>query len=132
MKKYLNKKLIKQLFIFGIVGVVAFLIDFGIYKFLTIVFDMNYLLANFIGFAVSVIANYIASIKWVFEVKRKQDKKAFIIFVILSAVGLGINELVMYIGVGRLSWNDTLVKLAATAIVMVYNFITRKIFLEKE
>lgn len=125
------KKLINQIFKFGIVGVIAFLIDYALYNLLTSIFEINYLISNIIAFSVSVIANYILSIIWVFEVNHKQTKKDFIIFVVLSTIGLGINELIMYLMVGKLGLNDKIIKLFATAVVMVYNFITRKIFIEK-
>ena len=125
------KKLINQILKFGIVGIIAFLIDYGLYNLLTSLFGINYLISNIISFSVSVIANYILSIIWVFEVNHKQTKKDFIIFVVLSTIGLGINELIMYLMVDGLGLNDKIIKLFATAVVMVYNFITRKIFIEK-
>ena len=51
---------------------------------------------------------------------------------VLSVIGLGINELIMYVTVDLLIINYMLAKIGATAIVMVYNFITRKLFLEKK
>ena len=125
------KKLINQILKFGVVGVIAFIIDYALYNLLTSIFGINYLISNIIAFSVSVIANYILSIIWVFEVKHKQTKKDFIIFVVLSTIGLGINELIMYLMVDGLGLNDKIIKLFATAVVMVYNFITRKIFIEK-
>lgn len=56
--------------------------------------------------------------------------KEFIIFVILSMVGLLINQIIMWFTVEKASIYYMLGKIIATAIVMVYNFITRKIFLE--
>ena len=125
------KKLIDQILKFGVVGVIAFLIDYALYNLLTSIFGINYLISNLIAFSVSVIANYILSIIWVFEVNHKQTQKDFIIFVLLSVIGLGINELIMYLMVDGLELNDKIIKLFATAVVMVYNFITRKIFIEK-
>ena len=122
------KNLIKQLFKFGIVGAIAFVIDYAIFALLTFI-GLHYLIAGVISFIVSVTFNYIASIKWVFDAK-KQTKKEFILFVVLSAIGLGINSLIMYIGVDKMGIHELLMKLVATGIVMVYNFITRKIFLE--
>ena len=124
------KKLIEQILKFGIVGVIATLIDFVLFFLLTKL-GINYLIANVIGFTVSVIFNYILSIKWVFDVKHKQTKKDFILFVILSVIGLGVNELIMYLMVDKLSIDKLLVKIIATGVVMIYNFITRKIFIEK-
>ena len=125
------KKLINQILKFGIVGVIAFLIDYALYTILTSLFGVNYLISNIIAFSVSVIANYILSIIWVFEVNHKQTKKDFIIFVVLSTIGLGINELIMYLMVDKLHIHYMITKIFATGVVMVYNFITRKIFIEK-
>lgn len=71
------------------------------------------------------------SIFWVFDVKKKQGFKEIVLFVVLSTVGLGINQLVMYLGVEVIHIYYMICKVLATFIVMVYNFITRKIFIEK-
>ena len=125
------KKLINQILKFGIVGVIATIIDFIVLYLLTEFLHVHYLISSIISFTVSVIFNYILSIKWVFEVNHKQTKKDFIIFVVLSIIGLGINSLIMYLMVDKLNIHYMFTKVFATAVVMVYNFITRKIFIEK-
>ena len=125
------KKLINQILKFGIVGVIATIIDFSVLYLLTEFIHIHYLVSSIISFTVSVIFNYILSIKWVFEVNHKQTKKDFILFVVLSIIGLGINELIMYLMVDKLGIHYMFTKVFATGIVMVYNFITRKIFIEK-
>ena len=85
-----------------------------------------------IAFSVSVVFNYILSVKWVFDVdKEKSKSKYFILFIIFSIIGLILTEVIMHVGVKMLDFNYLIVKIVATAIVMVFNFITRKIFLEK-
>lgn len=127
------KKLIEQIFKFGIIGVLAFVIDYGIMILLTEVFNINYLISSGISFTISVIFNYICSMKYVFVGRDDISKeKEFIIFVILSVIGLGINQLVMWLMVDKLGMFYAIVKLFATAVVMVWNFVTRKIFLEKK
>lgn len=130
IQKIINNKLFRQIFKFGIVGGIATVIDFGIFALLTQLLHMNYLLAQIISFGISLTFNYIASIKWVFDAK-KQTPKETIIFVILSIIGLGINELLLYIGVDLLHFHELIIKLLATAVVMVYNFVTRKLIIEK-
>lgn len=126
-------KLIQQMIRFGFVGVICFFIDYGIMVLLTEVFGVHYLVSSTISFCVSVTVNYILSVTFVFETDKKKNKvKEFVVFVILSTVGLGINELCMKIGVDFLHIHYMLVKIGATAIVMVYNFISRKIFIEKK
>lgn len=126
------KKLIKQLFRFGIVGVTAFAIDYALLYIFTEWVGLYYLLSSFLSYAISTVFNYLASVHWVFTVNEEHSPfRNFIIFITFSVIGLGINQLIMWFGVDRLGFNYMLVKLGATAIVMVYNFITRKIFLEK-
>lgn len=124
------KKLINQILKFGVVGGIAFVIDYGILFLLAKVIGLNELISAAISFIVSLTFNYFLSTKWVFEAK-KQTPKEVIIFVLLSVVGLGINELLIYLGTKKLGIDVMIVKLFATAIVMVYNFITRKLIIEK-
>ena len=126
-----HKKLIDQILKFGVVGGLAFLIDYGLLYVLTEFVGIHYLISSVISFTVSLIFNYILSIKWVFDVTKKQTAKEITIFVILSVIGLGINQVVMYAGSNLLHIYYMLTKIVATAIVMVWNFVTRKIFIEK-
>lgn len=130
MKKILEKKIIKQILKFGVVGGLAFVIDYALLYLLTEFLNIHYLVSSIISFSVSVIFNYILSIKWVFDVNKNQDVKEFIIFIVLSIIGLGINSLIMYIMVDLMNVYYMASKIVATAVVMVYNFITRKIFIE--
>ena len=131
MSKLFEKNLVKQILRFTIVGGFAFLIDYGILYILTEFIGIHYLVSSIISFTISVIFNYIMSIKWVFNVTKKQGIEDFIKFVILSVIGLGINELIMYVMVDIINIHYMISKLFATGIVMIYNFITRKIFIEK-
>ena len=125
------KKLIAQFMKFGIVGVIAFVIDYGVMIFLTEVFGVPYLISTTISFVASVIFNYFASMRFVF--KRKDDmsrRREFIIFIVLSVCGLGINDLLMWLMVDSLYIDYRLSKIVVTVVVAVWNFVTRKIFLE--
>ena len=127
----MTKKLIVQIIRFGLVGVVATVIDFGVLVLLKERMNVNVLLASAASFSVSVIANYILSMLFVFQSTQKNKVKEFLVFVALSVGGLLINQLVMWIGTEFLSAYYLLVKVFATIFVPVYNFVTRKIFLEK-
>lgn len=131
ISNFIHSKLFKQLFRFGVVGGLAFLIDAGLLYILTEFWHIHYLISSVISFTVSLAFNYILSIIWVFDVKKKQTYKEVILFVVLSVIGLGINQLVMFLGVDFLHIYYMLCKVISTIIVMVYNFITRKIFIEK-
>lgn len=126
-----QEKLLIQIFKFGIVGGIAFVIDYVSLIVCKEVFHLNTLLAAAIAFTISVIYNYIASVKWVFDVNKEKNKKAnFVIFIVLSIVGLIITEIIMWFGTDVMKISYLIIKIVATAIVMVFNFITRKMFLE--
>lgn len=126
-----KNKLLNQIFKFGLVGGTAFVIDYVLLYLCTEFLDIHYLVSSIISFTVSVIFNYILSVKWVFDVKKKQDTSDFIVFIILSVIGLGINSLIMYVMVEIFDVYYMLSKIVSTAVVMIYNFITRKMFIEK-
>lgn len=129
--KLKDNKLFQQIFKFGIVGGIAFIIDYGIMVISKELLGFSILLSAALGFTISVIFNYIASIKWVFDInKEKDEKKNFVLFIIFSVIGLILTEVIMFIGTDIININYLIVKIAATAIVMVFNFITRKMFLE--
>lgn len=125
------KKLIAQFMKFGVVGFIAFFIDYGLLAFCTEVLHINYLVSATIGFTVSVVFNYLASMRYVFTHKEGMSRRReFIIFVVLSVIGLFINNAIMWLGVEVIHWHYLVVKIFATAVVMVWNFVTRKIFLD--
>lgn len=133
----MKNKLLKQILKFGIVGGSGFVIDYFLMVFLTEAVGIDYLISSAISFSVSVVYNYTLSVMWVFEVnKENKAHLAFLMFLVLSIVGLGINQLLMWVlvDITRLGekWDKfyMIAKLFVTGIVMVYNFITRKIFLE--
>lgn len=142
------KKLIDQILKFGAVGFFCFFIDFAIYTLLLALIDWHYdyVIATFWGFTISVIVNYLLSMKYVFVRKDDMDRrKEFVIFVILSIFGCILNEILIVLCMNGIydnwPWLQSIVsrelakmggKIVATGVVMVYNFITRKIFLEKK
>lgn len=127
------RKLIEQIMKFGVVGAIAFIIDFGVMVFLTEVFGIDPVISATVSFIISVIFNYAASMRYVFSHREGMSRtREFVIFVVLSAIGLGINDLLIWAGTDLASFDYRLVKIFATAVVMVWNFVTRKIFLEGE
>lgn len=140
------KKLIEQILKFVTVGGISFLVDFLVYTILCNVMQIHYIIAGVSGFTVSVVVNYILSMRYVFIPKedRRKDKE-FIIFVILSLIGMFINSVLLFICIDviymnfvylkqslSIEWMNIVAKIFATGIVMIYNFITRKMFLEKK
>ncbi len=140
------KNLLNQIIRFGIVGIICFFIDFGITIGFTNQLGVHYMISKFLGFVISAVVNYLLSIKFVFTHKKEMGKgKEFTVFLILSAIGLVINEAVMYVCIDVIYRHSASLQalisdplmvsastIVATGVVMVYNFISRKLFLERK
>ena len=128
------RKLIEQFLKFGVVGAISFCIDYGILMLLSQGLGWDPVLSAGISFTVSVIFNYLASMRYVFTHRDDMSRgREFVIFVVLSVIGLGINELCMVAGVAALGDSALAVtgtKLFATAVVMVWNFVSRTKWLD--
>ena len=128
------KDLAEQFLKFGVVGALATVVDYGILMLLSQVAGWDPLPASVVSYLVSLAFNYLASMRYVFE--RRDDlsrRRELAAFVVLSAVGLVINSLL--IGAGTTFFGDgalsvTLTKVLATLVVGVWNFWSRKHWLE--
>ncbi|MBL1223875.1 GtrA family protein [Enterococcus sp. BWR-S5] len=117
---------------FGIVGIIATAIDFASLFLLKSVLGVDVYIATTIAFSLSLIFNYIASMKYVFVAKEGLSvKKQMVIFLVTSVIGLLINQAVMYVGIEWLHVYYMLAKFLATAVTMVFNFVARHLLLEK-
>ena len=128
------RNLIEQFMKFGVVGIVAFFIDYGVLMLLSQGFGVDAVLSAGISFCVSVVFNYVASMRFVFTHRDDLSRsREFFLFIILSVIGLVINELIMLAGVAALgdsALTVTITKLVATVIVLVWNFFSRKKWLD--
>ncbi len=126
-----SNKLLRQIFRFAVVGGLAFVVDFGLLLLLTEVAHINYLVSATISFIVSVLVNYVLSVYWVFDrSKQRNSTLKIILFFVLATCGLFINNAIMWFSVEILAISYIIGKLVATFVVMVFNFVTRKILLE--
>ena len=63
---------------------------------------------------------------------NSKSVKGAILFLVLSAIGLGINMLGMWVGYDLIGINEWITKILMTLIVLVYNYVTRKLFIFKK
>lgn len=128
------RQLIDQFVKFGIVGVIAFTVDYGVLMLLSQVVGIDPVISAGISFCISVVFNYLASMRFVFTHREDlSTQREFGIFIILSIIGLAINEACMLVGVSI--WGDSVLavigtKIIATAVVMLWNFWSRKRWLD--
>lgn len=138
-----NKPALKQLFLeffrYCLVGGSAFLVDFGVLiltnALLPDLWGYRLYVATALGFIAGLVFNYIFSLIFVFKSARHsktgRSVGAFFIFSLIGLIGLGLTELGMYTGTALLHINYMLVKIVVTAVVLLWNFLGRKIFIFK-
>ena len=125
-------KILMQLFKFGVVGVLATVLDFLFLYLFTDVFGIYYLLSAAVSFVLSTLFNYVASMRFVFSSKFNKDEKSkeVLLFFFFFVIGLLLNQFLMWLFVEKITLYYMLAKIVATFFVMAWNFISRKIWLE--
>lgn len=156
-EKQTKKQLFWEIFRFLLVGGTATLLDYFVFW----VFDawvfplfiqnetLTLALSTALGFCVGLIVNWILSVTFVFkQVKdevQARSKKSFILFTVIGVIGLAITELgilllvailpeMTWFGTATLlntAWEKWVAKVVMTCIVLVWNYLGRKIFIFK-
>lgn len=131
MRAALSKDTVKQFSKFAVVGITSLAVDYILLLVLVELLHVDFLIATSASCLASVVVNYFLSMRYVFS--RRDDlsrKREFTIFAVLSAVGLGLNDLFMFVGVAVLSIGYQVMKLISTFMVTWYNFFSRRRFLD--
>jgi putative flippase GtrA len=116
-----------QLFRYTFVGGVAFLVDFGALYALTEGAGIHYLVSAALSFCLGLLTNYGLSVAWVFPRRRLGRRWAeFTIFGLIGLVGLGFNELTIWMLTDKLRMHYLMSKIASTVGVYLWNFFARK------
>ena len=119
-----------QFFRYVFVGGVAFLVDGGL-LFLLEKIGLHYLVATVFAFIGGLVCNYILSKLLVFQDKKSNPRLEFLIYGIIGVIGLGITEGLMYVFTDILGLYFMLSKIIVAIIVLIWNFLARKLILYK-
>ena len=123
---YTDNERVKVL-IYLFIGGTAALIEWGGFYFLNHWLLVNYLLATALAFAFSTLCHYLLGNIFVFNSgTRYERKKELSLVFLVSTIGLLFNLLLMGLFVGFFAWNAMAAKVAASGIVVVWNYLSRK------
>lgn len=121
-----------QLFRYCFVGGMAFIIDFGLYCLLGW-FGVHYLIAGVFAFVISFSFNFLFS-RWLIFAAKAENKieiKEIICVLTISVIGLGLTELLLFVGTDLLLMDFRMSKIAVSLLVLIWNYIARKIWVYK-
>ena len=120
--------LLGRLIKFCVVGFSGMLVDFFFTWLCKEKFKWNKYISNSIGFVLAATNNYIWNRIWTFQSQGTEIMREYSSFFIISLVGLGINNAVIYLLHDRLKLNFYLAKILAIGVVTLWNFGMNNLF----
>lgn len=140
---------IREIIIFGIIGVLNTSIDIGVFIFLKYIFNIDnqsdwIILINLVAIIIAIIFSYFANKHFTFQHKSKTDTKEVSGFLIVNLLGFLVNTSILRITIGLLPLTISLSfipflidpaligKILGTAGSMVVSFIGYKFFVFKK
>ena len=121
--------LIRNVARYFVVGGIAFCFDITFFFIFAKLLGYNYLVIATIGFVFAVLINYFLSVRFVFKsgVRFSKAQELALVYLV-SAIGLGLHLLILYVAVDLLGIELMLSKLGATGAVFMWNFLSRNYF----
>ncbi|ANI90211.1 glycosyl transferase family 2 [Arachidicoccus ginsenosidimutans] len=107
---------------FGIVGFSGMIVDFSVTWLLKEKLKINKYIANSFGFVCAASSNYLLNRIWTFQSRQQNIEKEYLSFFIVSLIGLGINNGIIFLLTRKGKMNFYIAKLIAVAIVILWNF----------
>ena len=122
-------KFLLKIIKFGIVGFIGMCVDFLVTWLLKEKLRINKYIANSLGFTCAVINNFYLNLKWTFQVNGSQGANIYLVkFILISIVGLGLNNSFVYLFSDRLKINFYVSKVLAVVCVFIWNFSSNYFF----
>lgn len=124
-----------KFFRYCFVGGIAFIVDYTVFSITCILLGKSNLitvLATTLGFCCGLIVNFLLSKKFVFTENASCNTKhgEFIWYTIIGIIGWGLNVLLMLVATDWIfQINRYIAKIIVALIVLVYNYVARKIIL---
>lgn len=107
------------------------------------------IIATAFGFVTGMLVNWFLSVSFVFKAvrdkKQATSKKSFLIYIVICLIGFALTQLGVlllswiipnfslfgYTGILGTSWSKWIAKVITTCVVLVWNYLGRKIFIFK-
>jgi len=111
-----------------VASLAALALDVAVLSLCLRVFQLGLAWSASIGFVAGAIVAYVLSIRWVFRTRAFGDVPAleFLTFIGIGVAGLGVTQLVLWLGVTRLHLLPELVKLGAAGVTFAFNYLVRR------
>ena len=113
---------------FCVVGSTGVVVDFGITFLFREKLKLNKYIANSLGFMAAASTNYLLNRWWTFRSHDPEVAQQYVQFVGISAIGLILNNIIIYLLNDKARLNFYLSKLIAIGLVTLWNFFMNYYF----
>ena len=122
-----------QFFRYLFVGGIATVVDWGVLLALTELCGIHEMISAAFGFVAGLATNYLLSKLLVFRANEANARGVleFLGYALIGLMGLGITELLLWIG-ARFSLHYMVLKAIATVVVLAWNYLARRFWLYKK
>ena len=120
-----------QFFRYAFVGGWATVADWSVFALFNEVLKIHYLISAPFAFLMGLTLNYLLSKKFVFSGSPEKTKASteFLVYAIIGVIGLGLTMVIMWLLTEIGGLVPMVSKIIATAVVLVWNFVARKVAL---
>ena len=115
----------RDLILYGIIGCFTSSIDFLVYTALVSWIGLYYIAANCISVLVGISTSFVLNRKYNFKVKDKTGRR-FLVFLTVGLCGLMMSNLILYLCINVMKWNELISKLASIVLVVFFQFLLNK------
>lgn len=123
MKNLFSK--FRNLLLYGIIGSFTATLDAIVFSVLSGYLGVYYLFANCISVLVGITTSFILNRKYNFKVNDKV-KQRFITFLTVGLVGLGLSNILLWIGYDKMGFDMIPTKLISIVIVVFIQYLLNK------
>ena len=123
---------IRQLFKFGLVGILNNIISLAVYYVVITIHQEWYLIGNVLGFLISTLNAWVMNSRFVFQTKKRTAKDTFIRTYAAYIVSLGLSTALLYVFVERLGIDARLAPVGCLMITVPFNFLMNKFWVYKK
>ena len=120
--------MVLQFIKFCVVGGTGVVVDFGITFLFKEKLKLNKYIANSLGFMAAASTNYLLNRWWTFRSHDPEVAQQYVQFVGISAIGLILNNIIIYLLNDKARLNFYLSKLIAIGLVTLWNFFMNYYF----
>ena len=128
MTEILTEEFFYKFLKFGLVGFSGLFVDYGFTFICKEWLKIQKFVSNSIGFTLAASSNYVLNRIWTFNSTNPDIALEYTEFLVISLIGLALNNLILWLILKKFKINFYLAKLFAIAVVTIWNFLANALF----